>query len=71
MIGFAPASSDSAGRDNSTWPGTRTRLDVDLVALAGMESDALQQLGDTYGHPRKTTATQTGEILLIMDSLIF
>ncbi|HET9779411.1 MAG TPA: Gfo/Idh/MocA family oxidoreductase [Propionibacteriaceae bacterium] len=31
--------------------GYAEAADVDLVALAGMESDALQQLGATYGIP--------------------
>ena len=43
--------------------------DVDLVALAGLETEALQTFGMRTAS-LKSTATQTGGILLIMNSLI-
>ena len=41
-----------------------------LSALAGMETDALQQLGDGVRHPGGAPLHQTGGISLIMNSLI-
>ena len=49
--------------------GYAEAADVDLVALAGMETDALQSLARRTAY-RTSTGTQTGGILLIMNSLI-